>query len=173
MKTGNILGWSPTLLEKYFAYMADADSIRDLMKSHTITFDVYDALLGKRLGGGYSRQVYECRLNTALVVKIERPGGMWQNIREHTTWEQISCVKEAKKWLAPVLYISDCGTLLIQKRCEPIRTKELPKKVPHFLTDFKKENFGLLDGRVVCFDYGCEVSSFSTRMKSVDWSHET
>ena len=45
----------------------------------------------------------------------------------------------------------------------------MPEKVPAFLTDIKKRNFGDYEGRVVCVDYAMTIPNPSTRMKAVDW----
>ena len=46
----------------------------------------------------------------------------------------------------------------------------LPDKIPSFLTDVKRANFGYYEGRVVCVDYAMTIPNPSTRMKEVkDW----
>lgn len=45
--------------------------------------------------------------------------------------------------------------------------------MPVFLTDFKPENFGLLNGRVVCHDYGNHLlheRGMSTAMRNAPWA---
>ena len=39
-------------------------------------------------------------------------------------------------------------------KADNLRTNELPKRVQKFLLDHKPDNFGMLDGNVVCRDYG-------------------
>ncbi|MBG6194786.1 hypothetical protein IWQ52_002300 [Labrenzia sp. EL_159] len=49
---------------------------------------------------------------------------------------------------------------------------ELPDKLPTFLTDIKRENFGLFDGRLVCIDYATTIMDASTRLKKADWRED-
>ena len=58
------------------------------------------------------------------------------------------------KWFAPCVDISPSGHFLIQKKCKPlIDIKCLPKNIPGFFTDVHWNNFGMLNGKFVCFDY--------------------
>lgn len=61
------------------------------------------------------------------------------------------------EWVAPSLFCSWFGLIQFQRRCEPY-LKTLTKKEKEFYkplcgTDNKKENFGLLKGKLVCLDY--------------------
>lgn len=40
------------------------------------------------------------------------------------------------------------------EKTELIRNADLPKKVPYFFTDQKLENYGFINGHLVCHDYG-------------------
>lgn len=147
-------------------------------------------MLGTKLGEGVSRTVYvlkdpyqwgrdrvhESPLNLEVrspyVVKVERATGRFQNVQEWSVWEWARGVPSLKKWLAPCISISPCGLYLIQQRVEPIRTKELPKRLPKFLIDTHRDNLGILNGRVVCCDYGCGVAairSASRRLTNVSF----
>ena len=128
--------------------------------------------LGDLLGEGLSRKVYVCKLNSHYVVKIEAGGGSFQNIAEWDTWSWLSTEPAMARWLAPCEFISTCGMMLIQRRVEPIRRGELPKKLPAFLTDIKLDNFGMLHGKVVCCDYGtigASVRRAPKRMVKAVW----
>ncbi|WP_414461814.1 hypothetical protein [Hyphomicrobium sp. DY-1] len=139
-------------------------------------------LFGKRLGAGLSRTVYELNdpscwgrhkdtgapmidpLSSKRVIKVEKPGGMFQNVQEWTVWEWARGTPMAK-WFAPCISISPCGLYLIQDKVEPLRRKDWPKKLPAFLQDVEPENFGLLNGKVVACDYGCGVAAIRSANK--------
>lgn len=61
------------------------------------------------------------------------------------------------KYVAPSLYCSIFGLIQIQKRCEPLNRdlsdEEKQKFFEVCMGDLKRENFGLLDGNIVCLDY--------------------
>jgi hypothetical protein len=46
----------------------------------------------------------------------------------------------------------------------------MPERMPSFLTDFKRENFGILRGKLVCIDYAMPIPSYNSRLKKVNWS---
>ncbi len=61
------------------------------------------------------------------------------------------------EWVAPSYFCSWFGLVQIQARCETYN-KHLTKEQKEFYkplcgTDNKKENFGLLNGKLVCVDY--------------------
>lgn len=115
-------------------------------------------LLGDLIAIGSCRKVYQCRLNADFVVKVEQWRGQFQNVTEWESWMWMKGSNVAK-WFAPYHYISDYGTILVQRRCQPLKDRsELPKRVPKVLTDLKAENFGWYEGRIVCFDYGTIVA---------------
>jgi hypothetical protein len=48
-----------------------------------------------------------------------------------------------------------------------------PTALPAFFTDFKRENFGFIDGRFVCHDYGTTLlmeRGMTKAMRKVDWA---
>lgn len=138
--------------------------------SGTITTELKSIIYGKELGSGVSRTVYEYLPDKSCVIKVEETAGWFQNIREWEMWKDSQMIKEITKWLAPVIDISPCGLLLIQKRVLPLRDKEVPTHLPAFLSDCKRDNYGIYEGRVVCCDYGTALMSLSTRMRKVDFS---
>lgn len=133
--------------------------------------DFISMFLGKRLGNGVARKVYAHRLDPKLVIKIEEEGGNFQNPIEARVWEEVQYYKAMSKWLAPVVGVSPCGIILVQRRAEPIPKKDLPKFVPAFLRDIKQDNWGLIDGKPVCFDYGTTNLTFgkSIKMRKARW----
>lgn len=61
------------------------------------------------------------------------------------------------EYVAPSFFCSWFGLVQIQARCEPC-TEDLTDEQREFYyplcgTDFKKENFGIYKGRLVCVDY--------------------
>lgn len=138
-----------------------------------IADDVADSHGSK--GSGLSRVVYTSKLFPEVVFKLEPPGEHFQNVMEWEYWNQVEYTPVAK-WFAPALAISSCGRVLAMKRTKPARF--YPDEMPMFLTDFKKSNYGMYKGRVVCHDYGtCLLPTYGTilRMKKVQWrdSYET
>ncbi len=115
--------------------------------------DLIGAIFGDHLGGGASRQTFIYEPNTNYVIKLEDRARWFQNIQEWNTWMEVKDTKHAK-WFAPCAWISPCGTLLLQKRTEAVCAKGVPGKIPDYFTDLKLANFGLLNGRFVCHDYG-------------------
>jgi len=116
-------------------------------------------LCGDKLGEGTTRRVYVCRLNEQYVVKVEPRGTAFQNVEEWKAWWW-ACGHQKRHWLAPCEFISPCGLILIQQRVTPLRRGEHPRTIPAWLADLKKENFGMLDGKVVACDYGTVLSGF-------------
>lgn len=124
------------------------------------------------LGSGQYRIVYGLRHLPDLVVKVEKEEGCFHNIREWDTWQTVQYQKTRAQWLAPCVAISPCGLFLLQKRTTPVTLKELPEKVPAFLTDRKVGNFGRIDRRIVCHDYAFTIVDLSVRMVKAKWWRE-
>ena len=110
---------------------------------------------GKYLGSGAYREVFVFALDPKFVVKIAKHGGREVNLLENRIWWEICYQKTLARWFAPVISCSEAGKYLIQKRVDMIPKKEYPKELPGFFTDTKYGNFGLLDNKFVCFDFGC------------------
>lgn len=135
--------------------------------------DAFNLLCGDKLGEGIHRTVFACRLRPELVVKVES-GDDWRyfaNVLEMRFWNDNQHFDKVAHWLAPCEYLSPDGRILLQRRIEPLRAAdELPEKLPSFLTDVKRDNFGILDGRIVCADYAMTIPSPSVRPKKVNWA---
>ena len=138
-----------------------------------IQHEFLTSCLGKKLGEGIGRRVFESLLDNgqhSFVVKIEDCSpGRFQNVYEWQTWQHVKGTKWAK-WFAPCEWISSCGSVMLQRRTTP--ASKFPERMPVFLTDFKRANYGMLDGRVVCHDYGTNVlQSFglTDRVRKVEW----
>lgn len=138
--------------------------------------DAFNLICGKQLGAGINRTVFVYRINPEWVVKVESGNdGNWQNINEYKTWLRARDLP-ARKWFAPVEWISPNGRVMLQKRTQPLDPKKLPAKMPAYLCDFKHENFGLLEGQLVAHDYGLtwqmEFGLRSSRMVKATWHKE-
>lgn len=133
--------------------------------------DTFNLLCGEKIGEGIHRVVYECKLRPDLVVKVEdQEMRFFANIMESTFWAEHEYYKPVSKWLAPCEFVSPDGRILLQKKCDKLpQTIKLPEKLPAFLTDIKRSNFGLLNGHLVCVDYSLTIPSPSTRLRKVDW----
>lgn len=115
--------------------------------------DLFRLFCGTKIGEGQYRIVYAHALDSTLVIKRERAFNNFSNVME---WDFWTCSKGSKvrRWLAPVEWLSPGGMWLIQKRTYPLGARAIPKRVPDVFCDLKDDNWGLLDGRVVCHDYG-------------------
>lgn len=133
--------------------------------------DAFNMLCGEQLGEGIHRTTYACKIRPDLVVKVENSDMRYfANIMEDKFWADNEHYKKVADWLCPVEFLSPDGRLLMMRRAEPIRpSDQLPDKLPSFLTDVKRENFGWLDGRLVCVDYAMTIPNPSTRLRKADW----
>lgn len=137
-----------------------------------IYMDAFNLLCGKKLGSGIHRDVFECKLRPDLVVKVETNTDYreFANVREMRFWCDNEHASAVSKWLAPCECLSPDGRILLQKRCEPVPNKySLPTQLPVFLTDTKTNNFGILDGRLVCVDYAITINNPSTRLRKAEF----
>lgn len=143
------------------------------MSDSQVHKDAFDLLCGKLLGEGIHRKVYACRLRPELVVKVEicEDWRYFANVLEMKFWNDHEHYFKVAQWLSPCEYMSPDGRILLQRRVTPIYDRSaLPEKLPAFLSDVKIENFGLLDGRVVCMDYAMTIPNPSTVLKKVHWA---
>ena len=135
----------------------DMDIYAEYFQSGSSTArDLFNAMIGKRLGGGVSRVVYEAMLNDKYVLKFEY-GATFQNVMEWEIWsavEKDDSPGSAKHWLAPCQAISPNGLILIQRKTTPLRQEEMPEKVPSWACDVGLKIWGMLDGKPVLHDYG-------------------
>lgn len=142
------------------------------MKHKDIYLDAYNMLCGSLIGEGIHRKVFECKLRPELVVKVEYNTGYrdFANVKEMAFWDDNQFYKPVAKWLAPCEFLSPDGRLLLQRRADPVPSAyELPARIPGFLTDLKRENFGILDGALVCLDYSMAINSPSVKLKRAEW----
>lgn len=132
--------------------------------------DLVTSLIEKRIGSGSARDVYAI-LRMPYVLKLEKAGS-FQNVMEWEMW------KEAKgtpmeKWLAPCVSISTSGRALVQHRTAPACGRAYPDKIPTIFCDSKTQNWGVINDRFVCHDYGynyaIERGIKGIRMKKAPW----
>jgi len=135
--------------------------------------DAFNLLCGRLIGEGIHRTVFACRVRPDLVVKVEHSEGYdryFANFQESKFWTDNQHYEAVSKWLAPSEYLSPDCRLLLQQRCDPVPSDyKLPEKMPSFLTDFKRENFGILKGKLVCLDYAMTIPKPDTRLKKASW----
>ncbi len=128
-----------------------------------------DLFCGEVIGRGSARNVFIHAHDSSLVIKVEEKAQSFQNIIEWDTWESLKHAPAAAKWLAPCVAISPSGIILIQKRAYDLNDRKLPKKMPASLTDFKIQNYGIYQDRIVCRDYGTVKLNFATKLKKTEW----
>lgn len=141
-------------------------------RSELMYRDLLSVIRGPKLGQGVARKVYQMKSNSRLVLKIETGAESFQNMAEWEMWSWVDGRPKISRWFAPCRHISSCGLFLIQDYVEPIRDSERPPLLPSFLSDLKRENFGMLDGKIVCADYGTVLSAIRDmpmRMKKAIW----
>lgn len=132
-------------------------NITDLvLNDQMMTLEMTDMLIGDFIGEGISRKTYSCPLNREWVVKVSDPQAYNQNMLEWMIWDECHThMLDVREWLAPCHFISNGGHVMIQQRTAPVTPCLMPKKVPYFLnSDLKTDNWGLIDGKPVCHDYG-------------------
>ena len=135
--------------------------------------DMFHLFAGEQLGFGMSRDVRLFRFDDRYVLKFETRQNCYQNALEWEFWNFVKQDEWHKAWFAPCMAISGSGLVLIQRRTEqPVIA--YPEKMPAYMTDFKLSNFGEMDGRIVCHDYGRLLfgSGFTRRLKKANWWRE-
>lgn len=144
--------------------------------SRLMLLEIVRLFCGDLLGRGQDRDVYEHTQDPKRVVKVERSAGAFQNVIEWETWNQVKHMALAD-YLAPCHAISSCGVVLIQTRVQPLPPKGDPLLkhlvMPEYLGDFKRSNYGVLNGNVVACDYGSNVAlnhgAVKAKMRLVKW----
>ncbi len=131
--------------------------------------EAFNLLCGPQLGEGIHRQVFLCRIDPTLVVKVETDDNYWQgaNAAEWKNWDENSYAPSFSKWLAPCMWISPNSRIMLQKRTTQIPSHLIPKQLPAWLMDVKWENFGYYDGRIVAHDYPQLRAKLGRRMVKV------
>lgn len=148
--------------------------------NHAVHRDAFNLLCGKMIGRGMTRTVFDSPLLPGCVIKVEDGAGDFQNVIEWETWQRVKGTKFSR-WFAECKWISPNGSVLVMERTRPAAPKEFPERMPVFLTDFKRTNYGMSptfkDGKpgkewFVCHDYGTHMlfeEGMSARLKRADW----
>lgn len=123
---------------------------------------IIDLFVGKKIGGGASRRVYEMLGHTDKVIKIEHTGWSFHNQCEWNIWREVKDWP-ISDWFAKCIDIDAIGNCLVQERTQPFYSdrefRDALRKtrggiLPEVFSDTHYANFGLVDDRVVCHDYG-------------------
>jgi len=141
----------------------------------------FDLLCDGLIGRGMSRNVFSSKLLPDCVVKVEEGSGQFQNVVEWETWQRVKDT-EHSRWFAACRWISPNGTILIMERTRPPAPQEFPEKMPVFLCDFKRTNYGMAKSTdrkgasgadwLVCHDYGTHLmfeNGMTKRLKKAEW----
>ena len=133
--------------------------------------ELFKLLVDKKIGTGVYRTVYSLKFSDTKVIKVANDEqGEVENAREAVLWEDLKqYYPKISKWFAQVYMYSNTGKYLIQEKVIFPDKKKYPKKLPSFFSDTKYSNFGLLNGRWVCVDFGCFNIRHSDRLKKVNW----
>jgi len=129
-------------------------------------------ILGKRLGFGIHRDVYEFYFSDDKVIKVANCSeGRAQNQLEYRIWDELSN-SDYKKWFAKCYGVSVNGKYLIQERIKMKELVKYPKTIPDFFTDTKRENYGWNSkNKFVCCDYSLTIitNGITSKMKKANW----
>jgi hypothetical protein len=134
--------------------------------------EAFHLLCDDKIGYGCSRSVYSSQVLRDCVVKVEEKAGRFQIVIEWETWQRVQGTP-FEKWFAPCRWISPNGIVLVMTRTVPATS--FPEKMPAFLWDFKRTNYGMLGDRFVCHDYGHTKLleyGMTKRMQEADWRDE-
>lgn len=141
----------------------------------SLSREIFLALTGEELGSGSCRTVLAHPHRDDLVIKIDTRAGSFQNIMEWEAWKELKDTPWARQWLAPCVSISPFGSVLVMKRTTKPMPNQYPDKIPAFLTDTKRTNYGMLNKRFVCHDYGVNMlmlKGMTKRMHKANWWDE-
>lgn len=107
---------------------------------------------GKELGSGVTRRVFEFKPDSRYVVKIQYRDSALHNCAEFHIWNE-NWYAPLQNMLAPCLWISNSGRILIQRRVSFRSQNRYPDRLPVCFTDLKVTNYGWIGKRFVCCDY--------------------
>jgi hypothetical protein len=141
----------------------------DLASMHR---EAFYTLCDELIYTGMSRAVWTSKMLPDCVIKVEERSRMFQNIVEWETWQRVKDTP-LSRWFAECKFISPGGSVLVMERTRPASDREYPQKMPAFLNDFKRRNFGMVGKHLVCHDYGITdliSHGASKRMVNAKWS---
>lgn len=131
--------------------------------------EMFNMMCDDLIGYGSSRKVFSSKVVPGTVIKVEEGAASFQNVIEWETWLRVKGTG-VEQWFAPCRFISPCGSILIMERTTP--ATDFPPRMPVFLTDYKRTNYGIFNGRFVCHDYGTHgmfESGMSKRLRKAGW----
>jgi len=140
----------------------------------SVTGDEFGFFLGKKLGEGCTRAVFQFYFRDTLVVKVATSiAGQQHNLIEQKIWDEVRDTKY-KKHFARIFGVSPTGMFLVMEKVKFKEQKFYPKKIPHFFTDRKYDNYGwaVTDKRgFVCCDYANLIitNGITDKMVKADW----
>lgn len=153
----------------------DIKELSAISQLESVNSDLIKMFIGKHIGSGCYRSVFEFNPNPGkYVVKIEH-GDTNCNTNEFLIWEEVSWLTGnlawVKDWFAPIFWMSPNGKILIQERTKRDSNQEYPTEVPSFLSDIKIDNFGWIGKKLVCHDYGFinNFIQYNKNFKKVKW----
>lgn len=82
--------------------------------------------------------------------------GGYANWLERCYTKRFKCIDEYYSKISPTIFCSWFGLIAIQKRVKELNrhlTKEEVKYFKNQTADIKEQNFGYLNGKLVCIDY--------------------
>jgi hypothetical protein len=154
------------------------------MSDETVRREAFNLLCDERIAYGMSRSVYSSKLLPDCVIKVEDSARDFQNIVEWETWQRVRDTPMSR-WFAICRWISPNGQILIMERTRQPALSEYPEKMPAFLCDFKRTNYGIsttLDKKTgkpshmfVRHDYGTNLlfeHGMTKRMVKANWWDE-
>lgn len=143
--------------------------------------DAFNLFCDERIGYGMSRDVFSSRQLPDCVIKIEKDSHRFQNVIEWETWQRVRDT-DVSRWFAACRWISPNGRVLVMERTRPPAPSEFPERMPAFLCDFKRTNYGMAkaEGKngkpdtewLVCHDYGTHLMfehGMTKRMQKANW----
>ena len=115
--------------------------------------------LGKYLGEGFRRVVYDYTEDPGVVVKFLKNLEDNHNQVEYDNWQKMKDT-ERGKWLAPCHYLSEDCRFLLQTKVKIL--DEAPSEIPDWIKNLgdwsfggnKSKHWGMLGDQVVLVDYG-------------------
>ena len=121
-----------------------------LLNDSSLSFDFINLVCGEFIGEGAYRDVYEYNINKNFVVKVERDENTNANVLEYEIWNRIK-LTDTKKWFAEIINISKNKRIIIQRKTKPLKSYDIPEKIPAFFGDVKEENFGWIKKQLVVY----------------------
>lgn len=125
--------------------------------------------VGRCLGQGAYRRVYELKHAPDLVIKLEYSHD-FQNTQEWLAWQELEHTPWGQ-WVAPCVSIDEFSGALIQKRAPDLTDEQWNAlgKYPSIFADAGRRNWGWYEDRPVLRDYGLN-HIMSRGLRGVRWT---